>query len=354
MLSLTYHNGCEKLTFCVNCNVEDKNIIDGLCVDCFLEGKKIVELPHHVDLLKCVNCGDYLIGSQWIEGVESEVIVNIVLSTIKLISTAKIIEIKPIIEKQDERTFLTTIQTAIDIRGSIRSDKSSTIVRLKNSVCKKCSRQLGNYYEAIIQIRPGKRKSCKDLCSETITWIKNMVEIRAKTNQQLFISKIQNVPGGINVYLSSTSLSKSLAHKIANMYNTEMKESASLIGSTSDGREIHRTTFLVRIPSYRVGDIVFHNDHVCKLNSIGRNGIQATDLSNFRHFFIKKSATPSIKVIAETEEIAEATVVHVSNDEIQILHPRDYSTQDIRIPPNSRIGERVKVIEVKGELFYIP
>ncbi|MCQ2056479.1 MAG: hypothetical protein MJY64_03355 [archaeon] len=338
----------------MNCSVEDENIVDGLCIDCFLEGKKIAELPHHVDLSKCVNCGDYLVKNNWVKSIESEVITNVVLNTVKVVPTSKIVKVTPIIEKHDERTFVIVMKIDISIRGSIRSAESSTIVRIKNSMCKRCSRQLGNYYEAIIQIRSGKRKFCKDLYGETITWIKNVVEARAKTNHQLFISKIQHVPGGLDVYISSSSLGKSIARKISDMYNVEMKESASLIGSTPDGREIHRTTFLVRIPNYRRGDIILHNNHACKLDSIGPIGIQAIDLSNFHKFLIKKSTTPSVKIIAETEEIAEAVVVSVSSNEIQILHPRDYSILDVRIPPDSQIGEKVKVIEIDRELFYVP
>ena len=47
-------------------------------------------------------------------------------------------------------------------------------------------------------------------------------------------------------------------------------------------------------------------------------------------------------------------VVSRSGDEIQVLHPRTYSTVDLRIPKGAEIGESVKVIEVEEELLFVP
>ena len=42
--------------FCVKCGEEDVETINGLCLNCFLDGRKLISMPHHVDLMRCANC----------------------------------------------------------------------------------------------------------------------------------------------------------------------------------------------------------------------------------------------------------------------------------------------------------
>ena len=139
-------------------------------------------------------------------------------------------------------------------------------------------------------------------------------------------------------------MGKSLTRDLADRYGAEVKESSSLVGQTSDGQEMYRVTFLVRLPAYHVGDILHYNDKPYKLISVNKSGGRIMDLSTFRDMPIKRSELSDIRIMFKGSELSDAVVVSRSGDEIQVLHPRTYSTVDLRIPKGAEIGESVKVI----------
>lgn len=339
--------------FCVKCGVEGEETIDGLCLECFLNGRKLINMPHHIDLMRCANCEEYSVGDQWVKKTEDEAITDIALTQLQTIPEATVVSVGTMIERQEEKTFVVHVQADLDIRGTFATDEDSIIVRLKNSVCKRCSRQLGSYYEAIMQIRTGEKNLDDGLRDEVVRWIRVSVESQQKTNRSLFITKVQEVPGGVDVYLSSISLGKGLTRSLSDMYGAEVKESASLIGQ-NDGQDVYRVTYLIRMPLYHVGDILLYNDRPYKLNSVGKTGGKAVDLINFRETTIKKFELQTVKVLFKAREIPEATVVSTSKKEIQVLHPTNYTTKDVRIPDGTEIGETVKVVDIEEELFFVP
>lgn len=321
-------------------------------MNCFLNGRKLMSLPHHVDLVKCSNCGEYLVGDQWIDRDQDEAAIEIALSKIALIPEAKIVSVGPMVERQEDKTSVVHIQADMDVNGVAATEEGSIIVRLKNGVCKKCSRQLGSYYESILQLRSGDRNLPDGLREEVVRWVKKTVDAQAKSNRNLFITKIQKAIGGVDFYLSSIAMGKSLARELADMYGAEVKESASLVGQTSDGQEMYRVTFLVRLPAYNAGDILEYNGKPHKLSALNRNGGKLIDLTTFRELSVKRTDLSEATILSK--EHTDATVVSVSEREIQVLHPKNYSTVDLRIPTNIFVGETVRVVEVDDELFFVP
>ncbi len=328
--------------------------VNGLCMNCFLDGRKLITMPHHVDLIKCSNCNEFSVGDQWVKKELDDAIIDIALSTMMIIPEAKLVAVGPMIEKQEDKTFVVHIQADLDVNGIKVSDEGSIIVRLKNGVCKRCSRQLGSYYESIIQLRTGEKNLSDDLREEVVHWVKKNVDIQAKNNRDLFITKIQKAVGGVNFYLSSTSMGKALTRELADIYGADVKESASLVGQTSDGQDMYRVTFLVRLPAYHVGDVIQYNGKPYKLTAINKTGGRLTDLATFRDIPVRKNELSEVKILFKEKDISDATVVSTSPKEIQILHPGNYSTVDIRIPENTDVGETVKVIEVEDELLFVP
>ena len=62
----------------------------------------------------------------------------------------------------------------------------------------------------------------------------------------------------------------------------------------------------------------------------------------------------SLKVHTRSSEIIKATVVSRSGNEIQILHPYNYSTVDVKIPPGTEIKETADVAVIDGIVFFVP
>ena len=259
-------------------------------------------------------------------------------------------------QAQDDRTYEVKVQADLAIGSYIVQAESSTLVRVKNNVCKRCSRQLGNYYEATMQIRSGEKELPDDLRDEIVRRIRDSVELQAKTNRQLFITKVQQVPGGVDIMLSSISLARSLTKDLVESYGAESKESASLVGQSNDGIDIYRLTYLVRFPAYHTGDVLEYNGRPFKLIGLNKTGGKLMSLIDFRETSVRKSQIQELKILVKHTDAKEALVLSRSGDEIQVMHPTNYSTVELRVPKDADIpeGENVRVVQVEDELYYLP
>ena len=152
------------MNFCVKCGEECEESIDGLCISCWLDGRRLVDLPHHVDLHVCANCGEYDYGGRWVRRDPMVAIQDAAADAVMVVRGADVTSISTSVEEQDPRTFVVTVHAGCDVMGYPADGEASTIVRVKNTVCRRCSRQLGSYYEAILQIRSASattRPSCR-------------------------------------------------------------------------------------------------------------------------------------------------------------------------------------------------
>ncbi|MDR1403990.1 MAG: hypothetical protein LBJ20_00245 [Candidatus Methanoplasma sp.] len=342
------------MSFCVKCGKDTENTINGLCAECFVNGRKLTSLPHHVNVSVCANCGDIKYREKWVTKDLEEAIEEAVSDSLDIIKEAEIISIRISYFEQERNTYAAAADSVLDIGGCSAEDTASTLVRLKNTVCKRCSRQLGNYYEAILQIRAGSKSVSQKTMREAMNRAEAIVDGQSVSNRQLFITKTEEVPGGIDIYLSSISLGKTIAKDLSDTYCAETKEAAKLVGQTEDGQEMYRVTYLVRLPDFRAGDVVQFEGRYFKLTRISGSSAKIADIMNFRDRAVKRSDIPSIKVHERSEDLRDATVISKEKGEIQILSPLDYSAVDLRIPDDAEIGETVKVTEIDSVFYYVP
>jgi len=320
-----------------------------------LDGRSLTELPHHVDLRVCTNCGEYLFGDRWLKKDEVTAVLDAAVNSLSVIRDAKIVDVETSYECQDPYVYVVHVYSKCDVMGYIAEDESSTIVRIKNNVCKRCSRQLGSYYEAILQIRTGAKGSLTpEQREESLAFTEDYVNRAAQTNKSLFITKMEIVTGGVDVYLSSISLGKNLAKEFSERYCAETKESPKLVGQTTDGQDMYRLTYLVRLPEYHQGDVVVFEGRYCKLTRVSGNGGRVLDLMNFREKSVRKSDMTEIKLYEKAEDLKEATVVNTMGSEIQVLHPDNYSTVDLRVPEGYEAGESVLTVVIEDVLYLVP
>ena len=162
------------------------------------------------------------------------------------------------------------------------------------------------------------------------------------------------VTGGVDVYLSSMSLGKSLARELADHYCAETKESPKLVGQTTDGQDMYRITYLVRLPEYHVGDVVRFQGHWCKLVRVSSGGGRVIDLMDFRERAVRRADMTEIKLYEAGGDLPEATVVSRSGEEIQVLDPHSFATVDLKVPADAEIGDSVKVVTIDDVLYFVP
>ena len=342
------------MNFCVKCGRDCEESLDGLCIDCWLDGRKLTELPHHVDLKVCTNCGEFSFNDRWVKKTMEVAVQDAAADALRVIRDVKVNSVAMDVECQDPYVYVVNVHAYCDVLGYEAEDDSSTIVRIKNNVCKRCSRQLGSYYEAILQIRSGSKELTPEMREETLAMVENSVARQAANNRSLFITKMELVTGGVDVYLSSMSLGKSLARELGDAYCAETKESPKLVGQTTDGQDMYRLTYLVRLPEFHSGDVVIVNGRYCKLLRVSGHGGRVLDLMDFRERAVRRADLPDVKLYEKESDLREATVINRSGSEIQALHPDNYSTIDLRIPDDYEPGDTVRLVSIDDVFYVVP
>ena len=338
--------------FCVKCGKEGETF-KGRCMDCFLEGRELLVLPTFVDLERCTGCDEFRVEKKWRTMDPPAAAEEAALSELKAIADASIDAVGVSSERQDERNFEVKVEADLEIDEHLVNAEAGTVVRIKNTVCHRCSRQLGNYYEAILQLRGSSKEMDKDVRDEMMNRVLDKVEAAAVNNRQMFISKVQEIHGGLDFYMSSMSLSKSIARELANEFGAEVKESSTLVGK-KEGEDMYRLTHLVRLPPYKLGDVVEHHGRPHQLMQINKQGGKLLALNDFRITSLRPNELHSLKVLGGEDDIREAVVVARYEGEIQVLDPSNYRTVTLRVPEMHPATETVKVFDHEGELLLVP
>ena len=343
------------MNFCVKCGRDCEESLDGLCIDCWLDGRKLTVLPHHVDLMRCANCGEWGRGEKWFKKDIAIAVQDAAAEALRAIKDVEVESISTeIVANNDPYVYEVAVHTKCNVMGYETEDVAQTIVRIKNSVCKRCSRQLGNYYECILQIRTGAKELSEPLRNEALAMVENYVDKQAATNRSIFITKMEMVTGGVDVYLSNMALGRNLAKELADAYCGETKESPKLVGQTDDGQDLYRLTYLVRLPEYHVGDVVVYENRFWKLTRVNGTGGKVMDLMNFRERSIRRQDMPGLKIHAKSSDLEQVPVVSRSANEIPVLHPSNYSVVDLRVPEGFEAGDTVNVVTIDDVLYVVP
>ena len=338
--------------FCVKCGA-DGETFKGRCMHCFLEGRQLLLLPPFVDLDRCTGCDEFYVDKKWRTTSAENAAEEAAINALKAIAEARIEAVGAQTIRQDDKNFMVKMDADLEIDGHHVSAEAETVVRLKNTVCHRCSRQLGNYYEAILQLRGSNKDMDKGVRDAMMNRVLDKVEAAAVNNRQMFISKVQEMHGGLDFYMSSMSLSKGIARDLSHEFGAEVKESSTLVGK-KDGDDMYRLTHLVRLPPYKLGDVVEHQGKPYHLVQINKQGGKLLSLNDFRITSIRPMEMHSIKVLGTEKDIADAVVVARYDGEVQVLNPFTYATVALRVPQGYDVGETVRVFSLEGDLFLIP
>lgn len=340
--------------FCVECGISTDRTVNGLCMDCFLKDRSLVSLPDHVDLFVCTSCGQFLWRGEYQPMAFEKALSMAARSALGVIREARLVECTADISPRDEYNYSVTLRCRLSISDFEADALASTIVRVKNSVCKICSRRTGNYYESILQIRTSAKAIPADLMDEVLARVERVVDNAAATNPNAFVTKMELVPGGVDVYLSLIALGRELSKTLSDLYCAETDESSKLVGQSRDGIDMYRVSYLVRLPDFHVGDVVRYGKKYYLLTRVSNSGGKIRSLSNFSEATVRRPNMPDLKVYAKESDLESADVISRASGEVQILDPADYSVRDLLVPKGESVGDTVKIVRIDGVLYYVP
>jgi nonsense-mediated mRNA decay protein 3 len=313
--------------------------------------RKRPSLPDYVDLVVCGGCGAVLSGGTWKEA-ELEDAAAAVLKD-GLAKKVDLAGVKVELEEETGSVYFARVQVKSRVAGTIHRDELSCRLRLQKGTCETCGRLSGNYFESIVQVRAEGRLPGDEEIEECRSFIETRVESARATDRSVFLSKAEDVKGGLDVYLSSNQLGGAIARELAERTGARFDSSGELYGQ-KDGREIYRMTYLVRLPPYWSGAFVVVGGRVARVRGIQGKRTMLRWLDTWEEEGIPTRELTSVKVLGGDELVKEAVVLAESEAEVQLLDPETNKVLDVVKPEAWRLeGETARLLKVDEDVFLV-
>jgi len=329
-------------------------LVGALCERCFRARQRFAAVPDHTVVVLCAECGALQEGSEWVDlPSPSAAMERAAKVAVQFDPGAVGQTISVALERLDERNYRAAIAASGTLQGLSFSESLSSELRLRSGLCPTCSRRRGQYYESILQVRAAGRELSPPERRELRAAVQARVSALRAENRNQFLTKIEEVPGGLDFYLGTASLGRRLLKELHGSLGGETKESSALWGQ-KDGKEVYRMTYLLRLPAYRVGDVLKEGAEHLWVRRITPEEVTVVVLERGERTPRRHADLGSLQVVGGMADLREAVVVAQSEEELQVLDPLTYRTVELRKPPGLRAeGPTVHVFRLGDDLLPI-
>ena len=232
--------------FCVECGREGPTL-EGLCANCFRKGNPLVRSPDAIDAVVCMDCGRLETGGGWVR-VELETAIPMLLrEKVPTDPRADRVTFTHVSRPEDARNLGLTVKAAARISGVEIVESFRVRLRVQQGLCPTCNRRRSNYYEGILQLRAEERPLTAEEQGRLVAFVQGAVDRRSLKGEEVFVTKVEEVRGGVDVYLSSNTVARTIARELADGFHGTIGSSPKLFGRKK-GKDLYRVTYVVRIP----------------------------------------------------------------------------------------------------------
>jgi len=219
--------------FCPKCGKKSSKFYNNLCGECYYGKISFIDtLPDRISVGLCKNCGNYYAAMQKFENINE--FINERLR--ELFKKKKILSAN---YRLEGNIIHVTIISKID-NFEKEEHKNINLVE-KKIICNVCNMKNSNYYQSIIQLR-GDPDSVKKLLKK----IEEKVEEIKKTDDLAFISILEKLKRGINIYIGSKNCARKITSQIKNSYHVKVKVTRKRSGFEK-GKSLYKETILVEL-----------------------------------------------------------------------------------------------------------
>src|SRR5438445_288641 len=159
-----------------------------------------------------------------------------------------------------------------------------------------------------------------------------------------FVSRIEEVHGGLDFYVSANALGKALARDLSESFGGTVSSSPKLYGQ-KQGREVYRVTSLVRLGPFHVGDVVRHKGALAEVTSVRPFVVLRIRATGEARRFKPKDVRTARRVDAER---FEAKIERLDSGQVVAIHPESEEARPVRPRPEDRTARAVVVWTPEG------
>ncbi len=260
--------------FCVECGAEGP-VYEGVCASCFAKKHPLVEAPANLDVPRCGQCGAFHFHSGWSRVDIDRAIPRLLAERVRVLSPFVHATFTHEAREEDANNYFLTVAASGRFEDLTQTQDFHVRLRIKPSVCDTCQKQTGRYFEGILQVRADGR----DLTPAELRAVRTLVFSRVERRRDEagdFVSRTEEVHGGLDFYVSTNALGTRLAKEVADALGGAVTASPKLYGERK-GKELYRVTTLVRLPAFQVGDVVRKREELSEVLAV-RPFVELRDL----------------------------------------------------------------------------
>jgi nonsense-mediated mRNA decay protein 3 len=235
------------------------------------------------------------------------------------------------------------------------NEEHDLLVRLRKTVCEICSRKFGGYHEAIIQIRTERRAFSNEELIDIKTTVEGIIEnMQDKGNRTLYIADIAEKHGWLDFFISDKNAAFTISKIILDKYGGFIKKSSKNTGM-KDSKQIHRITYLIRIPPYKKGDLIRIYNNYYKIKNLHSNKIKLINLSNWEEKSIDIKNLEKAKILDKQDLLRQMIVVSQNKSELQLMDEKTYELHNVKKPEKIEyLTKKIEVIKIDDLIFIYP
>ena len=382
------------MRFCYRCGISESEggpLIDGLCQICYRKENPVLLIEGEINTELCGNCGSYKKRGVWVdphsyelEELIFEVADNALLETIGDSLDERIREFEIVHFDELEETVELPVGKALvafrpidwhieyfpaiityevrvkakthELQRELHDEAKKVTVYVRQTVCPRCSKFLGGYFEAILQVRAEDRPLTEEERKAIGKLVEDKVDEIMRRDRMGFIQDTIEKEEGLDFYMGSTSSARKLAQAIRERFGGTISEAYELVGvDRQTSREVYRTSVSVRIPKFQKGDLVTdRHGNVYEVERVDGKGMGMRNLATLEseHRDWKTIKREGMDVVEG--EISEAMVTSITPTEVQLMDMQTYETYELERPPMElREGEVYRMVEVRGRKYFL-
>lgn len=344
-------------------------VVDGLCNSCYDEHHPLIEVSTPLSIQACKKCGSVKVPGGWqkivIGNMNAEELaekqIEIILDQEIKIFTKGVSLIVEEQNKLDRVTHLVVTASGKSHESVPAHDEHYPVeIRFRYGTCDTCGMMSGGYYEAIVQIRAADREISDDEKKNFTMKVTDMTVAKYKSDDRAFVTMIDDNKYGIDYYIGSEHLAKEIADEFERQFIAERKENYKLVGEDKTGKKKFRTTILLRLPRFSIGDFILINKQPSQVLVIGNNTLTYYNLIRRERSTINQKNVKwrTIEFLAPLTERREFMVVtHVFGQPVQIMDSKNFDVTEVDesiFDFEVTSGMKIHGLMIEEQLYVLP
>ncbi|MGP6220050.1 NMD3-related protein [Caldiplasma sukawensis] len=279
-----------------------------------------ISVPGSLEYIKCPKCESVKVGKKW---EYSNGDISWSENSKKLFTVSEPFKIENI-EIERGHSDMAYYKMLVSLSGETREFQGKIHLTRQNISCPNCNKITGSYYEAKIQIR-GITGGISDRIIEIKDQLLHSIESKKENSPESFISKVEVLKEGIDVYLGKKRDGESFVKDVSGREYSKTNTSNTLAG-VKDGKKFYRFTYLLRVFDAPVGSIIeIEGKNYIYLGKM-KGGLNLYDFNNDRNFFLRRNSIDlmEIKYTGNKAEERKMIVLSSNGDELELLDDKNF------------------------------